>query len=424
MTRGRSATTCQDAGARRSSSCGRRPVAARRGRKRAFAGGLLALLALPLVAKAAPYLPSDDAQIVERLPTAGSKSARELRRLHAELAQSPQNLALALHVASRDIDAARAESDPRYNGYAEAALSPWINLPAPPPPVLVMRATLRQSRHDFAAALGDLDRVIAVDAGNAQAWLTRAVVLQVEGDYPKALDNCSALRRLTDPFVIEICSASVRVLDGDAAEGYAALQQALERVRPGTSPALRLWALTILAETAARLGDNGAAEGYFRQALSLGIGDGYLLGAFADFLLDEHRPDEVRSLLADKLRVDPLLLRLAMAEESVDAPALAQHQSDLAERFAVARQRGDAVHLREEARFTLYLRREPRAALGLALANWAVQREPWDARLVLEAALAAREPEAARPVLQWLAVSKLEDVHLRPLVARLEGVPR
>jgi hypothetical protein len=27
-------------------------------------------------------------------------------------------------------------------------------------------------------------------------------------------------------------------------------------------------------------------------------------------------------------------------------------------------------------------------------------------------------------VLQWLAVSKLEDVHLGPLVARLEGAPR
>ena len=42
------------------------------------------------------------------------------------------------------------------------------------------------------------------------------------------------------------------------------------------------------------------------------------------------------------------------------------------------------------------LRERPGEALALALANWAVQREPADARIVLEAALAAGEPAAAR----------------------------
>jgi hypothetical protein len=65
--------------------------------------GVAALVTDLEVAAAAPYRPSDDAQVLERLPSAGSKTARELRELHGELAGSPQNLGLALNVARRDI---------------------------------------------------------------------------------------------------------------------------------------------------------------------------------------------------------------------------------------------------------------------------------------------------------------------------------
>ena len=373
---------------------------------------------------AAPYTPSDDTQVIERLPTANNRAARELRGLHATLRQSPENLALALHVARRDVEVARAEGDPRYNGYAEAALSRWINLTHPPREVLVMRATLRQSRHDFAGALDDLDQVVAIDPRNAQALLTRAVIFQVQGNYAQALDDCLALRSITENLVAEICTANVQALHGRARESYQGLEAALARSAPNLSEQLRLWALTVMAETAARLDETDAAERHFRHALSLGIDDAYLLGTFADFLLDQGRAEEVRSLLANKTRVDPLLLRLALAEAQLGAPTLSQRCADLAERFAASRRRGDLIHLREEARFALHLLRQPDVALEIADANWAAQREPWDARLVLEAALAAGRPEGARAVLAWLATSRMEDIHLRRLVDRVEGTVR
>jgi hypothetical protein len=109
-----------------------------------------------LQANAAPYTPTGDDQPLERLPTAGNQNLRELRRLHVELAGRPTDLTLALRVATQDIQMARSESDPRYNGYAEAALRPWWSLPQPPNPVLLLRATLRQAAHDFASAREDL----------------------------------------------------------------------------------------------------------------------------------------------------------------------------------------------------------------------------------------------------------------------------
>jgi hypothetical protein len=118
--------------------------------------------------------------------------------------------------------------------------------------------------------------------------------------------------------------------------------------------------------------------------LALGVHYGYLLGAYADFLLDARRPQEVLTLLQNELRIDPLLLRFALAEQMVGAPAVFQHISDLDERFAMSRLRGDVSHRREEARFALHLSKRASDALQLAEANWTVQREPWDARLLLE----------------------------------------
>jgi TPR repeat protein len=77
------------------------------------------------------------------------------------------------------------------------------------------------------------------------------------------------------------------------------------------------------------------------------------------------------------------------------------------------------VHRREEARFALALQHQPARALALAVANWGVQREPADARVLLEAALAAGQPEAARPVVAWLRANHVQDERLVGLAAHV-----
>jgi hypothetical protein len=62
----------------------------------------------------------------------------------------------------------------------------------------------------------------------------------------------------------------------------------------------------------------------------------------------------------------------------------------LGARFDASRARGDVVHRREEARYWLSLRDDPSRAHALAKANWDVQKEPWDARILREAADAAQ----------------------------------
>ena len=75
--------------------------------------------------------------------------------------------------------------------------------------------------------------------------------------------------------------------------------------------------------------------------------------------------------------------------------------------------------MREESRFHLRLLGDAQGALQLAQRNWDVQREPADARVLLEAALAANDRRAAQPVIDWLRETRLEDVALADLIHRI-----
>jgi tetratricopeptide (TPR) repeat protein len=367
-----------------------------------------------------PFVPKSDPQILERVRTASADPlGRELRRWRAALAEQPRNVPLAVRIAEQCLERARAEGDPRYLGYAQAALAPWWEAEQAPLEVQVLRATLRQTQHDFINALVDLDGAIKTDPNCAQAWLSRATILAVLGRYDDARQACVPLLRLAPRLAAVTALANVAGLHGEGEKSQQLLCATLER-NPVGSPSEKTWALTVLAELDARLGHAAAAERHFREAFALGQRDVYLLGAFADYVLDHNRPSEVITLLKNETRIDGLLLRLALAEAALERPpaSLQAHVAALQARFDASRMRGDGVHRREQARYELHLRRQPIEALRLAQANWQVQREPADARILIESAIAANNVAGARPVLDFVRTNRVQDVHLRRLVAQ------
>ena len=115
--------------------------------------------------------------------------------------------------------------------------------------------------------------------------------------------------------------------------------------------------------------------------------------------------------------VDILLLRRVQAARRSGASDATAEADALGQRFDALRARGDRVHMREEARFVLELLGRPDDALALALDNWRVQKEPLDARIVLETALAANRPEAAREIVAWVDRTQLEGDRIAALAA-------
>ncbi|MGZ8201792.1 MAG: tetratricopeptide repeat protein [Burkholderiales bacterium] len=362
--------------------------------------------------------------VLERLPTRPTDPVqRELRKLRRAHEAAPADVGPALDLARRYFNLALDTGDFRYVGYAEAALSAWRGPGPAPVDVLVLQAQLVQYRHEFVAALKLLDSAIALDPRNVRALAWRAAVNMVIARYDAVRPDCTRLRELGEALLGTGCAAYLDATLGKARAAYDALSAQL-RAEPGARPTLKLWTLTVLAEVARRMGDAKAAEAHYRTALQLEDSDQYLLAAYAELLTHQRRWQDIVALLRRWERSDVLLLQLARAERALGLPEVQAHAATLRARFADAAMRGDSVNAQDEAWFRLEFEGDAKAALSLALQNWATQKEPRDAEIVLEAALAARDPSAATPVLEWMARTQVEDPRLAELATTLRKTPR
>ncbi|MBV8294307.1 MAG: hypothetical protein JOY55_21325, partial [Mycobacterium sp.] len=252
--------------------------------------------------RAAPYLPSDDAEVLETgLPNADPR-VRQMRGLAAELASRPNDLATAMLLASRQLAMGVAEADPRFVGYARGTLARWWNDQDAVPSLRILRARILQAQHDFAPAAADLRVALREAPGAAQALLMLEAIDEVTGDLAEAKSMCRRFADLRPGLAAAACAASIDSLTGNAKAGESALADAVARY-PTADPSQRLWALTILGEIAIR-GDDLSAEQYLKEALALDSRNVYALTVYADYLLDHARPAEVLRLLRGFERVD------------------------------------------------------------------------------------------------------------------------
>ena len=376
----------------------------------------LVFLVLCTALQAAPRTPTQDSEVIERLPLKpGDTTARELSSLRAAVAKAPTDPEPALALAQRYFELATARGDPRYVGYADALVGRFSAKMSAP--LLAMRGTVRQYRHDFDDALSDYAAALKLDTDFAGAHAWRGAIYLVQANYTAAAQECEALLRLQRAVLNGGCAGLTQAYTGHLATAYKTLQKALATTNDDGQ---RLWLNTRLGEVATWQGQTALAEQHYRRALDLGIDDSYLLAAWSDFLLDQGHPEQVIQQLAKWDTVDGLLLRLAEAETALKLPAAKAHVLTLGDRFAAAKLRGDTTHQAEEARFYLHLRDDAKEAVRLSVANFAVQKEPRDARIVLESALADRNPAAAQAVLDWLKSSGFEDQALRSLAKQVQ----
>jgi predicted Zn-dependent protease len=217
-----------------------------------------------------------------------------------------------------------------------------------------------------------------------------------------------------DSMVAELCTQGVRGLTGQLDSAYTAVSQINSR---GMAVEARAWCDSELGEMAVRLGKDDEAERWFQNGLGSSPDDFYVRAAYADLMLRQGRAREALALLKGRETLEPLLLRIAVAQKMLRDPGLQASRARLAAAFAAEAQRGDGVHRREEARFLLDVQDDARAALVAAQENWKVQHESEDVLVLMRAARAAGVPEAAEPARAFVREHGMEDVR----VAALEG---
>jgi thioredoxin-like negative regulator of GroEL len=381
---------------------------------------LLLPVALSAQDRTTPFIPASDSAVLQLVPPATDPRVRQFNQLRNDFSAHPHDAAKAVRLAQAYIDYGRSTGDARYLGRAMAVIAPFMASPMPPIPIMLVHATIQQSRHFFQDSREELTQILKRDPGNVQALLTLATVAMVQGDHDLANHLCVDLTNEAGNFMGMICTASLRGLSGESAQAYALLSY-VQDPGPKAPPAINAWIQGLMGDTAARMGRTDLADAHFKKALQWTPGDNFLLADYGEFLIDQGRYQDAINLVGNDSQSDTSFLVLVTAEKALGVPKAKVDIAEMDARFQSMDQRGDHVFLREEASYMLHVEHDPKMALSLAEQNWKEQRAPKDVRVYLEAALAINDAATAKPALDFIDRTHLKDVIIDPLVAQLKA---
>lgn len=347
--------------------------------------------------------PIAENRVVAVLQNRGSAASEPLREAMLALRAKPDDLGAAMAAARMVIAEGRTAGDSRLVGAALGVLRPFMANPNAE--TLYLAASARQYQHDFAGAIALLDRAIAKDPRYLDALLTRATVQTVLGRYDRALPDCQAIHALPQPQVGFLCQATALIQSAEAPALYERLK-AITEVRGALDPALQGWAVGLMGEIAMLQGNADLAIQHLTAVVAkdpLALRERLLL---VDVLLGERLSDQALTLLEGTPEIDGVLIRRVLAREMQGESATADRK-ELARRFQLNLDLGLTAHAREETRYFLQIAKDDPLALQRSEVNWALQHEIEDAQLLIDAAEAAGRPQAAAPVLAWIAEQKV-----------------
>jgi len=355
---------------------------------------IILFLLPPLVAAQRPpaVIPTSADTVLERLPEG-----------YASLVPQVAGAKVSKNQIDQLLTTAARTGDARLATRTEALLATF---PADTrdPDIIKARAFSAQHRHDFAGALHLLDQAIAINPRDANARFSRAQIQLVQGRIDRARADCAALALGVDTSEGLICLGALSLRTGNLQQSMAMADRWLAQDK--TNSGVRRYVLVMRAEAASRAGASDADQ-WFRQALALDPQDVRTLSAYARHLHDSNRPRDVMALRARAPQTDGLTLQLALAAHAINAPQAQALILSQGRRYATAHAVGVDPELRDEAEFLLTLKNDAAGALKLAQRNFETQRDHEDVALLRRAALAAKRPEALKPLNAWAASQHL-----------------
>jgi len=361
----------------------------------------------------ARFTPSDGGFVVlEKSAHADSG----LRSAFLSAARNAPDAGAAARTARELIERARNEREPRFFGYAEAIIQPLLRgVGAANPELLLLQADIQQNRHEFTTAIATLDRAIQAQPHDPRAYLQRAGVRLVRGEFEAARNDCRTLITGGELAIGSVCMAQAAGATGSSERAEAMIRALLSNGQQFDT-ATRAWAMAALADLERRHAADGDAETLLRQAVEQAPTDDSIRCALADLLLDKAANREVIALTTVNRPSLALLLRTAIAEHRLKDVRAAETSRRFLELIEVDRVRSERAHLREEALYALEVRGDSRAAAVLAVANFKLQRETADIRLLARSASAAGDTAALRNLKRWVVSTGYRDQSIEPIL--------
>jgi len=363
---------------------------------------------------AAPYVPEHENTVVRVF--AVSDDIKKINHLRVQLSIDKNNYRVLNKIVALYLKMGREKSDPRYFGYAEALILPYLKNINLPEQVYIHWADILQHRHDFSQALEVLNRLANNNSNNSQVYLMRAISHISRAEYQLALDNCKLLFARASHLISMACVSQVKSLTGELRESFLLLEETLQINRHSDREELG-WAISLLADMAVRMDDDFTGEQYYRKAIEINQHDYYVLANYADLLLKQKKYRQVITLLNEFTYVDTLLLRLAIAGVKSNNDSTAKYIAELESSYRLMEIRGEDAHLRDQARFYHDVKNDSEKALLLAKKNWRVQKEPADIKLLLGVALTIKNKTELKRGIEWVMSQNLEDAQLSQIIS-------
>jgi Flp pilus assembly protein TadD len=350
------------------------------------------------------FVPNDAAFVVANIRQVMPDET--LRVLAGAWRADPSAEGPATALAAALLERARTLREPSYVGRAEAVLAPVVGKGTAGHASRRLYAEALQYRHDFAAAEALLDEVLRAAPRDAAARAQRASVRLVRGDFSGARGDCAQLAAggAADPAIGIACLAEAYAGSGQFAQAQALLRAYPLEPDPARA-AEQAYLLTVRGELRERALDLDGAIADYRAALALAPRDDSIRASLADALAARGDAHDAAALL-DVER--PSLALLVRGVSVAAGPRRDELRERAAAWLALETARGDAVHNREAAMLALETG-DPARALVAALANFGVQKELPDVRVLARAAVAARDLTAQQNLRTWLRSTGFTD---------------
>jgi len=364
---------------------------------------LVAAAAVTTAAAADRFVPTDPHFIVANVRQAEPDAA--LRALIARWRADPTGEIASVALAEGFLERARRLREPMFVGRAEAVLAAVVSRSSASTTQQRLYAETLQYRHDFSAAEALLGTVLRLAPSDAAARAQRASLRLVRGDFAWARADCAHLLAGggAGQAIALTCLAQVHAASNRLDQGRALL--AAYPAPPAREAALRAYWLTVRGELFERASELDRAIADYGAALALEPQNDSIRATLADALLARGERDDARELLNVERPGLALVVRRAACTSGAERQAL---RAQAAAWLALEVARGDSIHAREAALLALD-GGDVAAALASAQANFRVQKELTDVRLLARAAMAAHYPRARQQVVEWLRSTGYRD---------------
>lgn len=380
---------------------------------------LVMAVGIPAVQASERFLPANDQVVLTGSIHTADPVFQAFKQAERAWRQDPKQSEAAIRYARQAFLLGLSEGDLRWYGAAKAALMPWWQASDWTADGLFMRGLVKQGFHDFQGGLADIQAAIALDKTRSEFRSWQFVLHLLLADVDAAKQDCQELSRYAGALEGQACQAILDYRTGRAEAAIASLTQ-LVKARDFQGDWAQEWLRFHLGEAQRTAGQYAQAKATWVDHLSRRPRSHGIRLALVELLNAMGEHEQAKRWASVASPTDALLVQQLLASRALNSPDVVGLTRQLEDRMAAQRLRAEGLIERPTLIYLIRLGKDLTAGLDLAARNWSEQKEPPDALLLVEAALQLQTPQAAQPVLDWMARTGYTDPVLAKAVAQIK----